>query len=252
MRTERGSTLSRMSAGVSAVALLSVFGACRTQAPQPSPSPSAPAPAVAASPVPAPSPSLAPAKAPAADPRAALRDPSRATAQAPASFRVRFDTTRGSFVVAVTRAWAPRGADRFYNLVQAGFYDDAGFFRVVPGFVVQFGLNGDPQVNAVWRDARIADDPVTQTNAPGRITFATAGPATRTTQLFINLGNNGGLDGMGFAPFGEVVSGMEVVRAIYPGYGESLDQGLLTQQGNGYLRGQFPRLDFVKKATVLR
>ena len=152
--------------------------------------------------------------------------------------------------MAVTRAWAPVGADRFYNLVQAGFYDDAGFFRVVPGFVVQFGLNADPRANAAWDAARIADDQVKQTNRRGRLTFATAGPNTRTTQLFIDTGSNERLDQMGFAPFGEVVSGMSVVDAIYAGYGEMPDQGRITTEGNAYLKQQFPRLDFISKATV--
>ena len=183
----------------------------------------------------------------------ALRDPSLATAKAPAVFRVRFTTTRGTFVVAVTRAWAPLGADRFYNLVQAGFFDGVRFFRVVPSFVVQFGLSGDPRVNEAWQPARIADDPVQQTNLRGRLTFATSGPGTRTTQLFINLKDNRGLDGMGFAPFGEVApAGMAVVDAIYAGYGELPDQGRITSEGDVYLEAQFPRLDHVKKAEVIR
>jgi len=233
-------------------ALLAALAACSSPRPAPSPSPSpVPTPSTAAAtpgaPTPAPS-----ASAPAAAGRAALFDPSKATATAPASYRVRFETTRGSFVVAVRRAWAPRGADRFYNLVRSGFYDDAGFFRVVPNFVVQFGLNGDPRVNAAWESARIADDPVTQTNRRARLTFATAGPGTRTTQLFINLKDNARLDQMGFAPFAEVVSGMEVVDAIYSGYGEAPDQGRVTQEGNAYLKREFPRLDFVRKAVIVR
>ena len=166
---------------------------------------------------------------------------------------MRFTTTRGAFVVAVTRAWAPLGADRFYNLVQAGFFDGARFFRVVPRFVVQFGLSGDPRVNAAWDSARIADDPVRQTNARGRVTFATAGPGTRTTQLFVSLKDNRGLDGMGFAPFGEVsAAGMAVVDGIYAGYGELPDQGRITMEGNRYLESQFPKLDYVKKAEILK
>jgi peptidyl-prolyl cis-trans isomerase A (cyclophilin A) len=202
-----------------------------------------------------PSTSSVPAAAPAtAVPPArhpALLDPKKATETAPARFRVRFETTHGSFVIAVTRAWAPLGADRFYNLVRAGFFEDAGFFRVVRGFVVQFGLNADPKVNAVWDAARIADDRVKETNRRGRITFATAGPNTRTTQLFINTGSNGQLDRMGFAPFGEVDSGMNVVDGIYSGYGEKPDQGRITAQGNAYLKQQFPRLDFIKKAVIV-
>jgi peptidyl-prolyl cis-trans isomerase A (cyclophilin A) len=246
-------TRSRMLTGLSAVCLSALVG-CRAEAPAPTPAPTT-SPAAQATPLGSPSPSALPAASPSAATSArpaALLDPSQATAKAPASFRVRFETTRGSFVVAVTRAWAPLGADRFYNLVQAGFFDDAGFFRVVPGFVVQFGLSADPRVNAAWDAARIADDEVKQTNRRGRLTFATAGPNTRTTQLFINTGDNPRLDQMGFSPFGEVVSGMTVVDAIYSGYGETPDQGRITAEGNSYLKAQFPRLDFVKKATVAK
>jgi len=263
----------RVQCAVAAVAL--TLGGCSSKAPAPTPSPSAaptavatvaptpsptaaatgsptPAPKASASAAPTPAPKASAATASAETRQAALLDPSRATAKAPATFRVRFETTRGSFAVTVTRAWAPLGADRFYNLVQSGFYDEAGFFRVVPGFVVQFGLHGDPRVNAVWQGARIADDPVKETNRRGRLTFATAGPGTRTTQLFISTGSNGSLDGMGFAPFGEVESGMSVVEAIYAGYGQTPDQGRITMEGNAYLKGQFPRLDFIKKARVVR
>jgi peptidyl-prolyl cis-trans isomerase A (cyclophilin A) len=234
------------------VGLAALLG-CTSQTPAPTPPPIAQAEAVAS-----PSPSALPTASPsAASPspasparRPELVDPSRATAKAPATFRVRFETTRGSFVVAATRAWAPLGADRFYNLVRAGYYDDAAFFRVVPGFVVQFGLNADPVVNGRWEAARIADDPVKETNRRGRVTFATAGPNTRTTQLFINTGSNERLDQMGFAPFGEVAAGMKVVDAINSEYGEAPDQGRITLEGNTYLRRQFPRLDFIKRATV--
>jgi peptidyl-prolyl cis-trans isomerase A (cyclophilin A) len=250
-------TLSWILTGLSTVCLAALVG-CTSQAPAPSPTPTAQA-ALDASPSPSlvsPSPAALPLASPAAIASAArhpaLLDPSKATAKAPASFRVRFETTRGSFVVAVTRAWAPVGADRFYNLVQAGFYDDAAFFRVVPGFVVQFGLNADPRVNAAWDAARIADDRVKETNRRGRITFATAGPDTRTTQLFISTGGNERLDQMGFAPFGEVVAGMSVVDAIHSGYGEMPDQGRITTEGNAYLRQQFPRLDFIRKVAVTR
>jgi peptidyl-prolyl cis-trans isomerase A (cyclophilin A) len=244
-------------AALATAALVSSLAGCSAPRPAPSPSPSplpTPSPAAATpGPAAAPAPSAAPSAAtPAAGGRAALLDPSKATATAPASYRVRFETTRGSFVVAVSRAWAPRGADRFYNLVRSGFYDDVGFFRVVPGFVVQFGLNGDPGVNAAWDSARIADDPVKQTNRRARLTFATAGPGTRTTQLFINLKDNARLDQMGFAPFAEVVSGMEVFDALYAGYRELPDQGRITQEGNAYLKQGFPRLDFVRKAVIVR
>ncbi len=170
---------------------------------------------------------------------------------APESYRVRFETSAGVFVVAVTRAWAPAGADRLYRLVREGFYDGARFFRVVPGFVVQFGISGDPAVAARWRDATIPDDPVTQSNARGTLTFATAGPNTRTTQLFINYVDNRRLDGMGFAPVGVVVEGMEVVDRIYPGYGEAPDQGLIESRGTAYLAAEFPQLDSIARATIL-
>jgi peptidyl-prolyl cis-trans isomerase A (cyclophilin A) len=170
---------------------------------------------------------------------------------APDRYQVRFETSAGVFVVDVTRAWAPRGADRLYNLVRQGFYDGTRFFRVVPGFVVQFGLSGDPAVAARWRDARIADDPVTQSNARGTLTFATAGPNTRTTQLFINYADNRRLNGMGFAPLGVVAEGMDVVDRIYAGYGEAPDQGLIESRGNAYLAAQFPRLDSIARATIV-
>jgi peptidyl-prolyl cis-trans isomerase A (cyclophilin A) len=186
-----------------------------------------------------------------------LLDPSRATEQAPERYRVRFETTKGPFVVEVTRTWAPRGADRFYNLVRAGYYDDVAFFRVIEGFMVQFGINGDPAVNTVWREAPIPDDPVTQSNRRGMVTYAMAGPDTRTTQVFINFRNNAGLDGQGFAAFGRVIEGMAVVDSLYSGYGEGAprgmgpDQGRAQGEGNTYLRGSFPYLDFVKTARVV-
>ncbi|MGD9502389.1 MAG: peptidylprolyl isomerase, partial [Methyloceanibacter sp.] len=157
----------------------------------------------------------------------------------------------------VHRERAPRGADRFYNLVKNGFYDNARFFRVIEGFMVQFGINGDPNIASVWRNADIKDDPVKASNERGTITFATAGPDTRTTQVFINFGNNAPLDGQGFAPFGKVVSGMEVVDQLYNGYGEGAphgngpDQGRIQSQGNAYLEQDFPKLDFIKTATIV-
>src|SRR5579863_6900678 len=163
--------------------------------------------------------------------KASLLDAGNLKDTSPEKFDVTFKTTAGDFVVQVTRAWAPLGADRFYNLVNHGFYDDAAFIRVIPGFVVQFGLSADPSVNSVWRKSNFKDDPVTQSNKPGFITFATAGPNTRTTQLFINTGNNAQLDRMGFAPFGQVTSGMDVVKKIHSGYGESPDQGSITALG---------------------
>ena len=185
-----------------------------------------------------------------------LSNPGALVEQAPATYKARFDTSKGTFVIQVTRAWAPRGADRFYNLVKNGFYDNVRFFRVIAGFMVQFGINGDPRVSARWREANIADDPVTQSNTRGMITFATAGPNTRTTQVFINFGNNSQLDGMGFAPFGKVVSGMNVVDAINSEYGEGAprgrgpEQGRLQMEGNAYLAKSFARMDYIKKATI--
>jgi peptidyl-prolyl cis-trans isomerase A (cyclophilin A) len=185
-----------------------------------------------------------------------LSDPAALNAKAPAVYQAKFDTSKGPFVVEVHRDWAPRGADRFYNLVKNGFYDNARFFRVIEGFMVQFGINGDPSVAGAWRDADIKDDPVKQSNERGTITFATAGPNTRTTQVFINFGDNAGLDGQGFSPFGKVVSGMEVVDSLYGGYGEGApngngpDQGRIQSQGNAYLEQDFPKLDFIKTATI--
>ena len=165
-------------------------------------------------------------------------------------FRVRMDTTKGPIVIEVHREWAPIGAERFEQLVKDKFYDGAGFFRVVPNFVVQFGLAADPKLTRKW-DRKIKDDPVLQTNRVGSVVFATAGPGTRTTQLFINLRGNQSLDDQGFAPFGMVVEGMDVVEKIYAGYGEQPDQEQITNRGNAYLKPSFPRLDFINKATIL-
>ncbi|HEX9366167.1 MAG TPA: peptidylprolyl isomerase [Vicinamibacterales bacterium] len=166
--------------------------------------------------------------------------------------RAVFDTSAGPFVVLVHRAWAPKGADRFYNLVKYGFFDNCRFFRVVPNFMVQFGINGDPAVQDHWRDANITDDPSTQNNKRGTMTFANAGPSSRSSQVFINFIDNTFLDTRAFAPFGEVVSGMEAVDKINAEYGEKPDQGAIQQQGNGYLLKAFPRLDYVKKARIER
>jgi peptidyl-prolyl cis-trans isomerase A (cyclophilin A) len=185
-----------------------------------------------------------------------LSDPAALNAKAPAVYQAKFDTSKGPFVIEVHRDWAPQGADRFYNLVKNGFFDNARFFRVIEGFMVQFGINGDPKIAAVWRDADIKDDPVKQSNERGTITFATAGPNTRTTQVFINFADNAPLDGQGFSPFGKVVSGMEVVDSLYGGYGEGApngngpDQGRIQSQGNAYLEQDFPKLDFIKTATI--
>jgi peptidyl-prolyl cis-trans isomerase A (cyclophilin A) len=184
---------------------------------------------------------------------AALMDPqsTEMRADAPASYRARFETSAGSFVVEVTRAWAPDGADRFYNLVRHGFFDGTRFFRVVPGFMVQFGLSGAADISARWREATIPDDPVLQHNTRGTLTFATAGPNSRTTQMFINFGDNTRLDAMGFAPLGRVVEGMDAVDRIYAAYGEAPNQGLIQMRGNAYLAAQFPKLDTIARATIV-
>ena len=176
--------------------------------------------------------------------------PRRLPPKLPISIEATFKTTAGDFVVQVTRAWAPLGADRFYNLVKHGYFTDASFFRVVPGFVVQFGLSANPELNKVWSKAAIKDDPVTQSNHLGYLTFATAGANTRTTQLFISLADNTRLDSMGFAPFGQVTSGMDVVQKIFSGYGEAPDQAAITAEGKPYLDKNFPKLDRIISATI--
>jgi peptidyl-prolyl cis-trans isomerase A (cyclophilin A) len=184
-------------------------------------------------------------------------DPNKLTAQAPETFKVQFDTTKGKFIIEVTRSLSPLGADRFYNLVRSGYFKDVAFFRVIPGFMCQFGIHGDPAVSAKWREAGIADDPVKGSNTRGTITFATAGPNTRTTQLFINFGDNSNLDGMGFSPFGKVIEGMDVVDKINSEYGEGApsgrgpDQGLVQAEGNTYLKKDFPNLDYIKSASLI-
>jgi cyclophilin family peptidyl-prolyl cis-trans isomerase len=187
-----------------------------------------------------------------------LSNPSALKETAPKTYKARFETSKGTFVVDVNREWAPNGADRFYNLVKNGFYDGVRFFRVLDGFMAQFGINGDPAISAQWREARIPDDPVRQSNKRGFITYAMAGPNTRTSQVFINYGDNSALDKQGFAPFGQVSSGMNVVDALHNGYGEGAprgqgpDQGRVQTEGNAYLAKNFPRLDFVKKATITK
>ena len=169
---------------------------------------------------------------------------------------MKFNTSKGDFTVEVHRDWAPRGADRFYNLVKAGFFDDDRFFRVVSGFMVQFGIHGDGAINDKWRDARIGDDPVKQSNKRGYITFATSGVNSRTTQVFVNFADNSNLDEMGFAPFGQVTDGMTVVDALFAGYGEGApggrgpSQGRIQTEGNLYLNKDFPLLDWVKSAKI--
>lgn len=184
-------------------------------------------------------------------------DPAKLTATAPETFKVLFNTTKGNFTIEVTRSLSPNGADRFYNLVRSGYFKDIALFRVIPGFMCQFGIHGDPAVSAKWREAAITDDPVKGSNTRGTITFATAGPNTRTTQMFINFGDNARLDGMGFSPFGKVIAGMDVVDKINSEYGEGAPngigpaQGRVQGEGNAYLKKDFPNLDYIKSATLL-
>lgn len=189
---------------------------------------------------------------------AAIYHPERATEKAPDKYKAKFTTTKGDFVIEVTRAWAPNGADRFYNLVKLGYYDGTKFFRAVDGFMVQWGIHGDPSVNGAWFRANIPDDPVVKGNKRGFVTFATAGKDSRTTQVFVNYSDtNARLDKMGFAAFGEVVDGMKVVDSLYKGYGEGAprgkgpDQGRIQTEGNPYLEKDFPQLDAVKEAKIL-
>jgi len=215
-------------------------------------------------------PSLAQTPAPAAKPKSttssaakpaspatydkALLHPSTLNAKAPDTYQVKFVTTRGEFTVTVTRAWSPLGADRFYNLVKHHYFDNARFFRVLPGFVAQFGLSAYPQVNAAWEKATIKDDPHSQSNKRGTLVFATAGPNTRTTQLFINFKDNSSLDSQGFTPFGIVDgTGMNVVEMFYDQYGESagMDQENITKQGEKYLAAKWPKLDKITSATLI-
>lgn len=190
--------------------------------------------------------------------KALLENPAEATAQAPEKFVVELQTTKGPIRLDVNRAWAPKGVDRFYNLVKAGYYSDVAFFRVIPGFMAQVGLHGDPAINRTWRSANIADDPVKQSNTRGMVSFATAGPNTRTTQFFINFGDNNRLDGMGFSPFARVqADSMKTVDSLHGGYGEGAPRGRgpsqarIHAEGNSYLKADFPELDYIQKAIVV-
>lgn len=206
----------------------------------------------------APTPPVAQANevAPAGPANPALLNPALATETAPAQYTVRFDTTKGEILIDVTRSWAPIGADRFYNLVRIGYFNDIAFFRVIPGFMAQVGLNGDPAVNRAWRDATIQDDSPTQSNTEGMVSFATSGQDSRVQQFFINFGNNARLDGMGFAPFGRVRD-MNTINQIHGGYGEGApggrgpSQALIQSRGNEYLRAQFPNLDYIRGASIV-
>lgn len=181
----------------------------------------------------------------------------RAASTAPDLFHVNLETSKGDIVIEVHRDWAPIGADRFYTLVKRGFFDGARFFRVLPGFVAQFGIAADPKVTAQWKDKNLPDDPVKQSNVVGTVAYAAeANPNTRSTQLFLNLGDNQRLDARGFAPIGKIISGMEVAQSFYSGYGEGAprgsgpDQELIEKEGNAYLQSQFPMLDYIKKASA--
>lgn len=182
----------------------------------------------------------------------ALQDP-----KAPAEFKVKLETTKGDIVIKVTRDWAPRGADRLHALVKAGYYDDCRFYRVLPKFIAQFGINGTPATAAKWKEQPIEDDPAKEKNTRGRLTFAKSGPNLRTTNLFINLKDNSALDGQGFAPVGEVVEGLEIADQLFSGYGEGAPKGRgpnqrkIYEEGNAWLQKEFKDLDFIKKATVV-
>jgi peptidyl-prolyl cis-trans isomerase A (cyclophilin A) len=181
-----------------------------------------------------------------------LTDPSALTETAPELFRARFETSKGPFVIEVHREWAPIAADRFYNLVKHGFYDGTRFFRVRPGFMAQFGINGTPEVQSAWQRAFLRDEPVTKSNIRGFVSFTTEGrPQSRFTQIFINYGDNSRLDTDGFAPFGEVVAGMDVVDKLFSPPDPQPDQRRILREGNAYLQAEFPKLDFVKKATIV-
>ena len=201
------------------------------------------------------------------DNRQALMDPTSAAMnqQAPDEFKVEFSTSKGKFVVLVHREWAPIGADRFYNLVRNGYYDDQRLFRVVPGFVVQFGIHGDPEIAKLWfshpqlnpkyhNAVKLKDEPVKQSNKRGTITYAKGGPDSRTTQVFVNLNDNSrSLDGLGFSPFGEVIEGFENVEAFYGGYGDQTLRrtGEILQQGNEFLAKKYPKLDSIQQARIV-
>jgi peptidyl-prolyl cis-trans isomerase A (cyclophilin A) len=245
-----------MKASLPTLVAAAMLAACSKTQPEPGsrtaetgdPASSSPAPPSATTRAAAPSPSAALASALHPD----LLDPSKATAQAPAVFKAKFSSTKGDFVIEAHRDWSPNGADRFYNLVRLGFYDDTRFFRTVEGFMVQFGISGDPAVNTKWQELGIPDDPVKQSNKRGFVTFAQRStPSSRTTQIFINYGDNSRLDNS-FTPFGQVVQGMDVVDSLFKGYGESANQALIQSRGNAYLDTAFPNLDGVRHAEVMK
>lgn len=187
---------------------------------------------------------------------AAVLAPEKATEKAPKSYKVKFVTSQGDIVFEINRAWSPNGADRFYNLVKIGFFDDVAMFRAIKGFMIQFGIHGNPTVSAKWAEAKINDDNANKdaSNTPGMLTFATAGPNTRTSQLFINLGNNARLDAQGFTPFGKVVEGMDVVKKLNTEYGENSPgvQGGFQAKGNAFISKRYPNLDYIKSAEIVK
>ncbi len=226
-------------------AIAASLAACDTAPPEPSRDPALAGAALNTS---APDPD-----APLPEPDAKLLAPEKATEQAPATFKAKFHTTQGDFVLEAHREWSPLGVDRLYNLVKIGFFSDVAFFRAVEGFVAQFGIHGHPKVSAVWQKANIQDEPVKEGNKRGRLVFAKAGPNTRSTQFFLNLNDNKSLDAMGFAALAEVVEGMSVVDSLYKGYGEapSRHQGTIGKQGNSFLRKEFPKLDYITSAEIV-
>jgi peptidyl-prolyl cis-trans isomerase A (cyclophilin A) len=239
----RFASLLALSATGALLCLLATGCSSKTEAPKEAAKEAAPPPAATPAPTPAEE------KKDAVKPEAKKQEPAAKPADAN-TFKVKFTTTKGVFIVEVHRDWAPIGAERFEQLVKDGYYDNSGFFRVVPNFVIQFGLAADPKMTKKW-DKKIKDDAVKRTNKLGYLVFATAGPNTRTTQLFINMRSNQFLDDQGFAPFAEVVDGMKVVESIYSGHGEKPDQGMIEKRGTPYLKENFPKLDFITKATVL-
>jgi peptidyl-prolyl cis-trans isomerase A (cyclophilin A) len=236
----------KRSALVPLISLTALIAACEKAPP---PVEKQPAPAVATTPA-------EPAVAPISTAGLLHPDAAKLAATGPDSFSVHVITSKGPFDLIVRRSWSPKGADRLYYLVSNGYYDGIRFFRVLEGFMAQFGAAGDPEIAKVWEPLRITDDPVRQSNTRGKLTFATGGPDTRTTQLFINFGNNGQLDQTGFSPIGEVTAGMSVVDSLYSGYGEGApggggpDQGRIAREGNAYLNKDYPKLDYIKTARI--
>jgi len=231
--------------------------ACGGEQAPPEPQPEA-APAEVVKPAPPPPPAKPEIWKLAEDAHPGLTNPSQSLETAPDTFKVKFETTKGDVVLLITRDWSPAGADRFYNLVNIGFFEDVAFFRAVDKFMVQFGVSGYPEVAAVWRQENIKDEPVKQSNTRGRLTYAKSNePNSRTTQMFITLNNNAFLDNQGFSPFGEVIEGMDVIDSLYMGYGDGPpsgrgpNQGKVQTVGNAYLKKDFPKLDYIKRATVL-